>query len=193
MFVLFALINLVTIFSVVLTVVPNAVFLLIFLLKLSIFVLFLDIAIAFFESLKILIKELILLGQLSISSFKQRIFHFFLFESILNFTHVMIYVFAIVKRIFTETWWYFVWSIINFIFFLYHFIHHVEFLFVLMIVFWTWFFGISAWDWTWLMWDSGYFTLEMIGMGWELRFMQIFMTFFLFAFMRIVIWRKLLM
>ncbi len=61
-----------------------------------IFVVLPQVVIPFFEYFKVLIEEAIFLGQLAISSFQQRVLRLLLFESILDFSHVMVNVLALV-------------------------------------------------------------------------------------------------
>ncbi len=63
---------------------------------LAILVVLSQVVVPFFKYFKVLIEEAIFLGQFTISSFQQRVLSLLLFESILDFRHVMVDILAFV-------------------------------------------------------------------------------------------------
>ncbi len=63
---------------------------------LAILVVLPQVIVPFFKYFKVLIEEAIFLGQFTISSFQQRVLSLLLFETILDFRHVMVDVLAFV-------------------------------------------------------------------------------------------------
>lgn len=93
------------------------------------------VIVPFFEDLKVLIEEVILLGEFTISSFEERVFGFLVIEAILDFSHVMVDVLALMEAVGTMFLGAFIFVVVKVVFFFNHLIDCGRFNFVLVFTF----------------------------------------------------------
>ncbi len=116
-------------------VLSDVVFLLFGRQMLAAFGLLSKVIVPFFEDLKVFVEEVILLGEFAISSFEERVFGFLFIEAILDFSHVMVDVLALMEAVATMFLGAFIFVMVKVIFFFNHLVGCGRFNFALVFVF----------------------------------------------------------
>jgi hypothetical protein len=119
----------------VIKVLSDVVFLLFGRQMLAAFGLLSKVIVPFFEDLKVLIEEVILLGQFAISSFEERVFGFLVIEAILDFSHEMFDVLALMEAVGAIFLGAFIFVMVKVVFFFNYLIGCGRFNFVLVFAF----------------------------------------------------------
>ncbi len=116
-------------------VLPDVVFLLFGRQMLAAFGLLSKVIVPFFEDLKVFVEEVILLGKFAISSFEERVFGFLFIKTILDFSHVMFDVLALMKAVGTMFLGAFIFVMVKVVFFFNHLVSCGWFNFALVFAF----------------------------------------------------------